>query len=225
MYPGGKNGMGVYQTIINHMPPHRKYVEAFLGSGAVYRNKRPAERSILIDRSREALDLCAQHAGEDPKAEYIEGNALAILAGGPFGPETLIYLDPPYLHETRAKTKMYEHELADHEHEELLRVISRSPAMVMISGYRSPMYERALETWTAVDFQAMTRGGMRTETLWINFPIPDRLHDYNHLGSDFREREKLKRRSRRFKAKLDRLPRLERLAMIAAVEDYAAEKG
>ena len=31
-YPGGKNGAGIYQRIINHMPPHETYIEAFLGS-------------------------------------------------------------------------------------------------------------------------------------------------------------------------------------------------
>lgn len=48
-YPGGKNGAGVYQTIINQIPPHRVYVEAFAGSAAVWRFKRPAELSYLLD--------------------------------------------------------------------------------------------------------------------------------------------------------------------------------
>jgi DNA adenine methylase len=42
-YPGGKNAAGVYHTIINQMPPHRIYIEPFLGSGAILRNKRPAD--------------------------------------------------------------------------------------------------------------------------------------------------------------------------------------
>jgi D12 class N6 adenine-specific DNA methyltransferase len=49
-YPGGKNGAGVYQTIINQIPPHRVYIEAFAGSGAVLRHKRPAQISYAIDR-------------------------------------------------------------------------------------------------------------------------------------------------------------------------------
>jgi DNA adenine methylase len=32
-YPGGKSGAGVYQTIINLMPPHTVYIEPFLGGG------------------------------------------------------------------------------------------------------------------------------------------------------------------------------------------------
>ena len=34
-YPGGKSGSGVYQQLINLMPPHKIYIEAFLGGGAI----------------------------------------------------------------------------------------------------------------------------------------------------------------------------------------------
>lgn len=33
-YLGGKNGSGVYQAIINLLPPHDTYIEGFLGTGA-----------------------------------------------------------------------------------------------------------------------------------------------------------------------------------------------
>ena len=33
-YPGGKGGAGVYQTIINNIPPHDTYIETHLGSFA-----------------------------------------------------------------------------------------------------------------------------------------------------------------------------------------------
>jgi hypothetical protein len=57
-YPGGKAGAGVYQTIINLMPPHEVYIEPFLGGGAVMRLKRPARRNIgvdLVDSARLAM--------------------------------------------------------------------------------------------------------------------------------------------------------------------------
>lgn len=53
-YPGGKNSAGVYQRIICQMPPHRVYVEPFLGSGAILRYKKPAEVNIGFDRSKAA---------------------------------------------------------------------------------------------------------------------------------------------------------------------------
>lgn len=54
-YPGGKNGPGVYQTIINQIPPHRIYIEPFAGSGAIYRYKRLADLTYLIDKDSAAV--------------------------------------------------------------------------------------------------------------------------------------------------------------------------
>jgi hypothetical protein len=48
-YPGGKAGDGVYQSLINLMPPHKAYIEPFVGSGAILRLKRPAARNIGVD--------------------------------------------------------------------------------------------------------------------------------------------------------------------------------
>lgn len=48
-YPGGKNGSGIYQKLINLMPPHSVYIEAFLGGGALMRMKKPAALNIGID--------------------------------------------------------------------------------------------------------------------------------------------------------------------------------
>ncbi len=64
-YPGGKNGAGVSQFLINLMPPHKTYIEPFLGSGAVMRIKRPALVNIGVDRDARALSLVLATV-EDP---------------------------------------------------------------------------------------------------------------------------------------------------------------
>src|SRR5712691_7390835 len=64
-YPGGKAGAGVYQTIINQIPPHDVYVEPFLGDGAVLRRKLPARRSIGVETDPETLKLWARAPGAE----------------------------------------------------------------------------------------------------------------------------------------------------------------
>ena len=52
------------------------------------------------------------------------------------------------------------------------------------------------------------------ESLWFNFKEPIALHDYSHLGSDFREREKIKRKALRYAKKFQKMDRQERLAIM-----------
>ena len=60
------------------------------------------------------------------------------------GPETLFYLDPPYLDETRSVPDVYRFEMSSTEHSELLDFIRKVRGKVMVSGYPSELYESAL---------------------------------------------------------------------------------
>lgn len=42
-WPGGKDGSGVAQRLINQIPPHDVFVSPFLGDCAILRKKLPAE--------------------------------------------------------------------------------------------------------------------------------------------------------------------------------------
>ncbi len=65
--------------------------------------------------------------------------ALEVIQRFDYG-DVFMYLDPPYLLGTRAR-KQYKHEMTDEDHEEILQVILRSKAKIMISGYESELYE------------------------------------------------------------------------------------
>lgn len=54
-YPGGKSGAGVFQRLINLIPPHRVLITAFAGRCGITRNIRPAEHTIVIDAD---ADVC-----------------------------------------------------------------------------------------------------------------------------------------------------------------------
>jgi hypothetical protein len=232
-YPGGKGGSGVYQQIINLMPPHAAYIEPFLGGGSVMRTKRPAPMAnIGIDIDAAALQLFKASCPEIPGLELHRASALEWLAPGyPAAhyytrPDTLIYLDPPYLMSTRStKRPLYKYEFATpEEHEWLLGLIQGMRCMVMISGYWSELYADRLKSWRVISFQAQTRSGRTaTEYVWCNFPKPLELHDYRFLGQNFRERERIKRKQARWKNRLLKMDYQERHAILAAIEELRSQ--
>jgi DNA adenine methylase len=91
------------------------------------------------------------------------------------GPGTLFYLDPPYLGETRASARVYAHEMTPARHAELLDLARQCRGKVMLSGYPSEPYDRALHDWTRHEFDLPNQaaGGRHkrrmTEVVWCNF--------------------------------------------------------
>ncbi len=110
-------------------------------------------RSVYIE-NRDALELMARHDG----------------------PDTLHYVDPPYLWETRSRgnrydlvKRMYRHELDRGGHAELLAFLQHLTGFVVLSGYPDPLYDEALAGWHRVERAAHADGGgQRVEVLWIN---------------------------------------------------------
>ena len=132
-YDGGKGV--VFRHIINEMPPHKVYVEPFVGRGAVAMNKKPAERNILIDKDTEVIEAWLHYLVENggaaapPKLtigaaiatngdmvhivtfddgtrwELYVGDALELLPLLNLGKDALVYADPPYLYDVRTQKR------------------------------------------------------------------------------------------------------------------------
>jgi DNA adenine methylase len=288
-YPGGKDGSGVWQGIVNQIPPHDVWISAFAGDCAVTRHIRPAAVSLLLDLDAEVLgrwirrqrpstsllhDDCVQwlrfafglnclqepqpdcataaadagigggqshgagiggaradwrpgavafFRGLVPAAAGVGGSGDGVSGDGRSTPRVFVYADPPYLPKTRAKDRVYRHELDENQHRELLRTLLRLPCCVLIHGYPSQMYSDALGTWRTWTYRAMTRGGLRAEQIWCNYPQPVRLHDYSQVGSNKRQRERIRRRCRNWAAGLARAGTLERGAILQALGNAAAD--
>lgn len=93
------------------------------------------------------------------------------------GSRTLYYCDPPYLHETRATTGEYEHEMTESDHRELLETLANIKGRFLLSDYESPLYDSFETTcrWKChkFDLPNNSAGGdkkeRRTECVWTNF--------------------------------------------------------
>lgn len=93
------------------------------------------------------------------------------------GEQTLFYLDPPYLHETRASTGEYQHEMTNDDHAELLSLLAGIKGRFILSGYDSTMYREyeAKHGWhrRTFDLPNNSAGGetkrRMTEVVWMNY--------------------------------------------------------
>lgn len=225
-YMGSKDAAGNVERIIGHFPEHSVYVEPFLGGGAVLRRKKPALASIGIDADAEVID---RWRATGFPAQFIHGDAIAWLDEYGRGrwnhryalpADALVYIDPPYMPETRTSHHKYRCELSEADHARLLEVLRLLPCNVVISGYDSPLYREALCDWKHDSFTSMTRGGLREEHLWIKRSASS-LATYaeaaRFAGSNFRERERIKRKAARWRENWRRLPAPERDAVLRAL--------
>jgi DNA adenine methylase len=221
-YPGAKEI--VAKRLISMMPPHDVYVEGFLGSGAVLRLKRPARLSIGIDLDPRVIDAWSRLPATPATAAriIIHQNDFLKWAQAQGGRvltdrQTLVYLDPPYLLETRTRL-FYAEEMHDPlRHSLLLAMLQAFPCQVMISHYPCEQYDQALADWRRIDYMIQTHGGPRVESVYCNFPEPATFHDHRFQGEGFRERERIKRKSRRWQSRFLAMPAAERAAVAAAL--------
>jgi DNA adenine methylase len=92
-------------------------------------------------------------------------------------PATLHYVDPPYVQSSRSSLShkngnrghYYRHDMEDVDHERLAEFLQTVDGMVVLSGYRTELYQRLFADWTALEREHMADGARRrVETLWLN---------------------------------------------------------
>lgn len=240
-YPGGKDGSGVFQRLVNQIPPHDVFISAFLGDCSLMRRKLPAAVNVGVDLDGSTLSrfsaasagrfdgelqlFCCdgiewlRYAFDLERFNAAGGEAALVARFGVLAGRCFVYADPPYRLESRKGGKrLYRFEMSEEDHCRFLAVANRLPCLVMISHYGCDLYDEALEGWRSFEFQAWTRRGPATEKVWCNFEEPSELHDCRWLGGDKREREKYVRRRRNLMRRLRALPAVERQSILAELQ-------
>ena len=218
-YFGSKATSGLCQPIIAMMPPHDTYIETHLGGGAIMKRKAPAQRNIGIELNARTMARfeCAY------PVELVHGCAHRFLSEYEYRGRELIYSDPPYLHGTRSSGRRYRFDYEACDHVALLELLTGLPCQVMVSGYPSALYEELLDGWGSVELQVMNQAGVRTEKVWFNFTI-DRVHWASYAGTNFTDRQRIKRKAANWGRRYQELPRAERVAVLAAMMAVEAEE-
>lgn len=91
-------------------------------------------------------------------------------------PRTLVYLDPPWMPETRDAVNVYEYEMGPAKHEEMLGILcAYDKAFVVISGRHCDLYDKRLGGWRIHEIihKSSAGGGDEkrdmTHTVWCNY--------------------------------------------------------
>lgn len=216
-YPGSKGASGVAEKIIAAFPPHDLYIEPFVGKSAVLR-KKPPTTSVVFDVDRSLSNYWADVAD----VTFLNKCGLAFLERVHLPPTALVYCDPPYPHETRSKKSLYLEEWRLGRHRRFLRVCRRLRCFVVISTYPNEAYHAELDDWSCFDFQAMTRGGPRTERVYCNYDPAAVAGNNDFLGVDFRDRWRLKKKLRRHVARFQAMPAAERRFLLRGILELTA---
>lgn len=85
--------------------------------------------------------------------------------------DTLHYVDPPYIFDTRGVEagSAYLHDMSDAEHIEMAETLRTLDGMVVLSGYRCDLYDDLFAGWQRVDRSTHADGARdRVECLWIS---------------------------------------------------------
>lgn len=191
MYKGGKAQAGCYQWIINQIPPHTRYIEA-------YKLVRDNFRVGNID----VMEYLRNHY------RYEKGDF--IYLDPPYLFSTRSSQQPIYKHEFGT----------EREHQELLCLLRSLQCNIAISGYASDLYSDILYDWRVTTFRTTKRSGKPAlEHLWMNYDEPTALHDYRYLGNNYREREKIKRQQNRWRERLTTMDAQQRYAMLSVIQE------
>lgn len=90
--------------------------------------------------------------------------------------DTLYYLDPPYMLETRSQ-EAYAHEMVHKDHERLLKFIKSIDGKFVLSGYSNELYDNLLSDWHILEFEenlggfSKSESSKRIEKIWSSVPL------------------------------------------------------
>ena len=220
-YFGGKGASGAAQKIINCIRPHDTFIEPFLGNGYVSRSIKKSSRMIGND-----LNTGVYQKWKKLNHDWLELynlDAVELFQRLDFEAlgKTVIYLDPPYpLSSRKNPLLVYDHEMTDNDHEDLLNFICSGKfddVDMLISTYPNPMYERKLKGWSKIKYQVKTSQGTATEVLYYNYSDLSLLHDYKFVGDNYRERLRIKRKAQRWVNRLEKMPDYEKQAIFEEI--------
>lgn len=211
-YVGNKDFSNVIHFLINRLPKSNNYYSLFFGSGGL-------EQS---DYTREAFFVCAE---KDPDCKDYLFSSTAIIKyncykklieDNVFTAEDFIFADPPYIFSTRnSGSKYYKFEFDSRSHIEFLNYMISLNCKIMITHPECDLYNENLKGWSKEPFEYRGRNSWIKDCVYTNYNQSDiELLNFDALGEDFTDRQRIKRQRKNIVNKFINLDPLIRKAVI-----------
>jgi DNA adenine methylase len=118
---------------------------------------------------KEYVATIGQHSQRIRESFLYAKEAIEIINSINFS-SSLLYCDPPYLHENKTTKHVYTSEMTPENHMELCRVLDDFSGKVVLSGCASPLYRRLYKNWNIVRKKVNKEvGDKKMEIIWKNF--------------------------------------------------------
>lgn len=217
-YIGNKDFSNVIHFLVNRLPKSERYFSLFYGAGGL-------EKSIY---TAAAHFVCSE---KNPDCKKHETSMMAtieysdykdLLEENVFTRSDFVFVDPPYMFSTRrAARKYYKFEFNENDHIELLNYMVPMSCRIMITHPECDLYNEYLKGWKRVDLKYMTRKGWFTDSVYMNYePSNIELLNYDCLGKDFTDRQRIKRQRKNI---INKFKSLDPLILKAVVRDLKEE--
>jgi site-specific DNA-adenine methylase len=202
---------------MNRLPKSKRYFSLFFGGGGLENSNYTAD----------AFFVCAE---KNPECKKFEIPSMAIiefsdykdlLEENVFIQEDFIFSDPPYMFSTRSSgKKYYKYEFTTKNHIEFLNYMISLPCKIMITHPECDLYNEYLKGWSKEELNYMTRNGWFKDTVWTNYNTADiELLNYDCLGTDFTDRQRIKRQRNNIVNKFKNLDNHVRLAIVKELKE------
>ncbi len=217
-YTGNKSAPNLANNILSIFPPHSRYVELFAGSAQIAQKKKHVDNTLLVDKYVSAIPQ--SFVTTMPGIVVIQGCAIQWLRDNNTDMvDTLIYADPPYIISERlSKKKLYKFELTDQNHIEFLNLCKQSAAKIVISHYKCALYDRELASWEQKVVKCSYRGSVVDECIYYNFAAAGETHTTTFSGKNKTDRQRIKRKAKRWLDNFERLPTYEQQAILEGLK-------
>lgn len=142
-------------------------------SGWRFEKNKQSNRTAIGSWNSEPLHL--EHAAQRLRQVQIERDDALKIIDRYDTPNTLFYLDPPYIEEVLNSAHRYRHTMTRKQHIELLTKIRHVQGMVIISMMEHEIYTAMLQHWPHDYLETITQNGKYVrEYIWMSPNIQER---------------------------------------------------